>query len=242
MKNLNTTRIRDMFRKILLSLGMLAISAATNASVIVINDSVTGADMAGIEVTVTFENNTAESSIWAVIADNGGVTPVDAEGRVGGATAATWSLSQQGSTVGGVDQGVLYGLWTFESTNSLSITRVSISGMIAGLTSIVFDSIPLDSASPTELTPGSGGGQGFVTQFSGAVGTYADQVNPLYDDLFYTLNIDFSNPLEQGEIMTFFADTDQVSTSVPAPSTLAILLSCGMIFVVRRFSRTLSNK
>ncbi|GFD95589.1 hypothetical protein KUL156_11060 [Alteromonas sp. KUL156] len=230
-----------MFRKILLSLGMLAISAATNASVIVINDSVTGADMAGIEVTVTFDNNTSESSIWSVIADNGGVTTVDAEGRIGGAIASTWSLSQQGYTLGGVDQGIFYGLWTFENNSMLSVTKISISGIIAGLTSIVFDSIPIDSASPTELTPGSGGGQGFVTQFLGAVGTYADQVNPLYDDLFYTLNIDFSTPLQQGETMVFFADTDQVASSVPAPGTLAILLSCGMLLVLRRFSRTLSN-
>lgn len=230
-----------MFRKFILSLGMLAISAASNASVIVISDSVTGADMAGIEVTVTFENNTTESSIWSVISDNGGVSVIDAQGRIGGTNASTWSLSQQGYTLGGVDQGVFYGLWTFINNNSFGVTNISISGMMAGLTSIVFDSIPIDSASPTELTPGSGGGQGFVTQFPGAVGTYADQVNPLYNDLFYTLNIDFSNPLEQGETMTFFADTDQVSTAVPAPGTLAILLSCGMILVVRRFSRTLSK-
>lgn len=228
-----------MFRKFILSLGMLAISTAANASLIVSQSDITGADMAGIEVTVTFEDSSTESSIWAIIADNGGVSIEDAEGRVGGAIASTWSLTQQGYTFGNsTGSGAIYGLWTFANNNALGVTNISISGLLSGLTSIAFDIV--QTSTSDEAFPGSGNGRPFQSSLlSGATGSYANQADPAYNDLFYTLNIDLSSPLAQGESFNFLADTEEVSVS--EPGTLAILLSCGMLLVTRRFSRTLSK-
>ena len=220
-----------MIRKIILGLGMLAMSSIANASLIISETLITGADMAGMEVTVTFGDDSTESMIWQVIADNNGVSIQDAEGRVGGATATTWSLQQQGYTLGGVDNGIFYGLWTFVNNNALGVKSLSINGLMAGAASIVFDS--LDDA---PYFPGSGGGQAFVTMFPGATGVYGNQVDANFPDLFYSLTINFANTVQVGETVTFFADTDALAVS--EPGVLALMLM-GLGLAARRKVRVL---
>ena len=225
-----------MIRKIILGIGMLAMSGIANAAIIVSESAITGADMAGMEVTVTFGDDTTESVLWQVIADNNGETIEDAEGRIGGAIADTWSLQQQGYTLGGVDEGIYYGLWTLMNSNGLGIKNVVISGLIAGTNRIAFDIIAGDSDLPDngEVFPGSNGGQAFVTDFPGALGSYSNQVDPAYNDLFYTLTIDFESLVQQGQTVDFFADTDAVNVS--EPSILALML-LGLGFAARRTVR-----
>jgi hypothetical protein len=223
-----------MIRKFILTLSLLALTNAVHASLIVTSPA-TGADMVGLEVTVNYEDSTSSSAIWQMVADNGGLTPVAAEGRSGRAfVAGEWELSQAGYTLGAIDNGIFYGDWVLNNFNNVGITSLILNGLSSGF---VFDILSEGDGGP-EYTPGSGNGLAFVTQFVGAVGSYSDQLDPAFGDLFYTLTVDFSAPVQSGQEVVFFADVDQVT--VPAPSTLAIMI-CGLLIAVRRSSKVLNK-
>ena len=189
--------------------------ASSSAASPILNSSITGADMAGIEVTAFFGGG-SESALWAVT--SAGPGGPFGEGFAGAASGTAWTLSQQGYSLGNVDPQVgVLGLWTLTNNTGFNITRLQIDALIAN---IVFDVI----ASP-EVTPGSGPGRAFTpdpayTGFTNA--TYSNQLSLAYNDLFGTLTIDFGNGLAAGASLQFLADTDlaDTTTAIPAPGSL----------------------
>ena len=187
---------------------------ASSAFSLVIDPIVTGADMAGMEVTAFFGGG-SESATWGVT--SAGLGGPFGEGFSGAASGTDWTLSQQGYTEGNFDAaaGVL-GAWTVTNNTGFTIDSIRIDALIAN---IVFDVI-FDS----EVTPGSDIGRAYLADpayigFTSAV--YSNQLNPGYNDLFGSLTINFGNTFANGLLdgasMRFLADTDAV---IPAPGGL----------------------
>lgn len=190
-------------------------------------DVITGADMAGMEVTVTFDNNTTETATWITTSTDASVP--NGEGFAGGAFGTGWSIQQQGFTQGNIAFApppppvippTLLGLWTIENeaANPLTIVSMEINALVGD---ILFDLFLL-----TEHTPGSGFGRDFLPDPANPaipVATYGD----LYSspDLWGSLSLDWSTVggLAPGAGLRFFADTD----TIPNPGTL-LLLSAGL--------------
>ena len=220
-----------MLKKALLGLSLLTASYLSSAA-IVTQSQVTGADMVGLEVTVDYASGGQETLLWQMISNTPLMTgdPIlDMNGYSGGVTGMGFSLIQAGVTLGGYDDSTPanpYGLWTLTNTGqSGDITGFKLSGLAAN---VAFDI--LDTA---VFTPNSGSGQHFISNV-GSTGTYSDQVNAMYDDLFYTLDVTFDTLLGGQESALFFADTEIVGVSEPA--TLAFVLA-GMALFSRRLSR-----
>ncbi|MCF2949898.1 PEP-CTERM sorting domain-containing protein [Paraglaciecola aquimarina] len=195
--------------KKLLAIGLLSLFIGGQAQAGFIK-SVTGADMAGIEVTVTYDDATTDSAIW------GATFPEE-----GAANGADWGLYEQGDTIGGDNGQFLYGVWTFtRSTNA--IKNIASLFIDTSTTNIVFD---------TEFFDVSANGSGAGREF-----TYDDKAHDpvtalfsgLYMDELYT-GLTISGPgLVDG--FQFMIDTDEV----PAPTTLSIMLLALGGLVARR--------
>jgi hypothetical protein len=169
------------------------------ASVLTFDTSITGADMAGINITATFADNSTESLIWQSISTNLGNTGndvIDYEGYSGGVTGAGWSLIQQGFTLGNVGSGNTYGAWSF-TDSSIGITGLKID---TTNTDIMFDTATFDSIS--QDTNGSGQGRSFLTDQVGVTGTYSDNVQ---QELYKILELSGLT----GDDFQYFADTDK---------------------------------
>lgn len=221
-----------MLKKALLGLSLLAASCFASANIIVTQSSVTGADMVGMEVTVSFDDGSTDSGFWQMISNtplSTGNAIIDMNGFSGGVVNATWSLIQEGFTLGGYDDaGTAYGLWTLTNNSSTAnITGFTLQGVGAG---VAFDIEP-DSIG----TPNSQTGQEYVSDTISSH-TYTDQVNAsgTYTDLFYTLSVDYATALGQSESALFFAETDLVGVSEPA--TIAFV-TAGLLLFTRRFAR-----
>lgn len=199
----------------------------SSAAALPINPVVTGADMAGINVTA-FYGGGSDSATWGVT--SAGPGGPYGEGFSGAASGADWLLSQQGYTEGNFDPvGGVLGLWTLTNNTGASIMSVQIDALIAG---IVFDSI-----FGTEVTPGSSNGRAFLgdgTVVASAV--YSNQLDPAYNDLFGTMTISFANGLDDGAAMQFLADTD----SIPEPSTF-LLFAIGLLGLFSRKFRVVNR-
>ncbi|MFV0277078.1 MAG: hypothetical protein ACK5HY_07825 [Parahaliea sp.] len=190
------------------------LSWASSTAALPFNDVITGADMAGIQVTAFF-NGASESATWATTSTDDSLP--SGEGFAGQATGSGWSLAQQGYTLGNFDGGPL-GAWTLTNNTGFNIFSLRIDALIAD---ILFDRY-IDE----EYTPGSNVGRDFLTDGSvDATGSYSDAFSS--PDLFGTLTIDFANGLADGASMQFLADTDAIA-SVPAPATL-LLVAAGCL-------------
>jgi hypothetical protein len=217
-----------MFKKLLLSISLFAVSLSSQATLVIDESNITGADMSGISVTALFADNTSEIGVWATLTTdilNTGNDVLDAEGFSGGVVANTWSLVQQGYSIGNIapDDSIL-GLWTLSNLSSASnIVGFEIDGLIAN--------IAFDILGDTDITPNSGAGVGFVSPDHNITYVYSDQVNLQYNDLFGSLSVTLATPLASGEELVFIADTEKLI--VPEPTSLAMVLT-GLLFGASR--------
>lgn len=189
-----------MNKLILASFLTMFISSSSNAGFVFSND-ITGADMAGIEVTVGFTGGSSESSFWSTYTTDLGTTGnvvVDNEGLSGGATGTNWSLSQSGLTLGNIgDDSTLYGLWSFTDTSD-TIKTITIN---TGDTGILFDTNSFDNLS--EDSNGSGQGRAFLTDTpSEVIATYSE---PVLQELSKVLTLELNTA---GTEIEYLADTD----------------------------------
>lgn len=223
-----------MFKKTLGALGLLAVTSFSNAAVVVTDSVVTGDEMAGMSVQVNFDTSASMTGSWSAISSTPlttGNAIIDLNGFVGGWVTPNFSFTQSGSTLGGITgptdtpANTPYGMWTLTNTGTETITGFSIFGQAAG---VAFDIVPV-----TTGTPGSDGGQEFVSDIA-SKHAYSNQVDAAFSDLYYTLTVGFT--LDAGESINFFADTDKVS-QVSAPASMAFVLASLVLFS-RRLSRT----
>jgi hypothetical protein len=225
-----------MFKKLLATAALVLAAHTASAAVIVTDSIVTGADMAGVEVTVSFYDTTIENGTWAVLTNtpNGDPNPTIAlEGFSGGASNNRFNITQQGNTLGNIDDfGNLYGLWELANAlNSSPIRSVIIDGTNA---QIAFDTI-----FDTEETPNSSTGRAYVSNGDIGTATYSNLVDANFDDLYYTLRIDFApGELGLGESFVFMADTDKLGSvqGVNAPATLLMTMLGFAAFIRARKS------
>lgn len=197
----------QMMKKWMLGIALLPVSGFSQAG-LVYNNLVTGADMAGIEVTATLTGGLTETFLWSAdpeVLGSTGNAIIDHEGFSGGVSSGTgWSLSQQGYTLGNSDAGTPYGVWSFTDTSG-TVESITIN---TGDTGIVFDTVTIDSLA--EDTNGSGQGRGVFafTDFANDViftdltASYSDNV---VQELYKTLTLDLD---VAGTEFSFWADTD----------------------------------
>jgi hypothetical protein len=217
-----TYGVLQMLKKLTLGIALLSTSLFSQAGII--ND-ITGADMAGIEVTAHFDGGVTDTQVWSAFSPTSG-----------GVITNDWSLTLDGQTFGEYDNhndsdpttGTFYGLW--ELTNLLvpsspsnnPIQNLDLLGLTinSAVANIYFDIIE-GSGSPApgsgDYTPGSGAGMPFDSPDLG------NGVNAVFSnlysapDMFGTMEVTGLN-LAAGNSTVFLTDTDKVE--VPEPSTL----------------------
>jgi len=201
-----------MIKKLMLGMMLLSTSLVSQAGLI--TPVITGADMAGITVTVNYNTSTpSETDVWSVLSTTLGTSGnavIDQEGLSGGVSGTDWSLTQQGDSLGNSDgKGTFYGAWDFVGDLSM-ISSIVID---TGDTGILFDSLYMY---PLVDTNGSGQGKEF-TSFNPTVvaDTAATYSNNVFEELYTTLTIDVA---AQGKGFSFWADTDKAT--VPEPATM----------------------
>lgn len=218
-----------MLKRVVAAGSLLAMSLCANADFVVSQSSITGADMAGMEVTVMFADGSTDSGVWSVISNTAlstGDPIIDMNGFSGGVTAADWSLTQSGLTLGGVDDaGTFYGLWSLVNNNAASdITGFSVNGFTAN------SLIAFDVRDDVVGTPGSDSGMAFVSDLP-ASGAGSNAVNVAFDDLFWQLDVMLGSGLAATEELRFFVDTDAMAVS--APATMSLVFG-GLVLLARR--------
>ena len=208
--------------KKLLAFGFISLLMASHVHAGFIS-IITGADMAGMNVTITYENNTTESLVWEVISVGNGLTDtIGLETAKGGVSGIGFTLFQQGNSLGNSDDNgtgdltddIYYGLWTLTNTSSLTITNLFIDALAGN---IVFDAIfDIDASN------GSDKGRPFMSLTGGFAAQYSN--NFFEDELFGAMSVNLD--LLGGQELLYFADTDAVTSSVPvnAPSTISIFM------------------
>lgn len=212
-----------MFMKGFLGISFAAMSYFANATLVVSDSPITGADMAGIEVTAFFGNGESDTQTWSVLSTDD--TVLYGEGFSGGVQTSDWSLTQQGFTIGGInpDDSSILGLWT--------LTNIGVHTGIVGFTiNALIANIAFDTNSDEELTPNSGVGVEFVTPTANTSPVYTDLVNLSFSDLFGTLTVglDSQAPLAIDQELLFIADTEKLE--LPEPSSIALTLA-GLMLV-----------
>ncbi|TCS37159.1 PEP-CTERM sorting domain-containing protein [Reinekea marinisedimentorum] len=202
---------------------LVMFSSGANATLLDFETTVTGADMAGISVTAIYTDGTSDTVIWSATGSESG-----------GVSETSWSLTQEGSTLGEYDSSTdtIYGLWTFTSDGSVESLIIDTLD-----TGIVFDTAFIDDLS--DDTNGSGQGRIFSevdvdasTLLEGASSSYFAGYSGLFlEELFTTLTLD---SLTGVTTLTFWADTDAY---VPEPSTL-MLFGAGLFGLVASRARS----
>jgi hypothetical protein len=165
--------------------------------------AVNGDDMAGISVTVTLDDNTSETLVWAA-------TGLDE----GGVFGTGWSLVESGDTLGEVVNQSLFGVWTLANYTGQAIKSLFVD---LSATNVVFDTL-FGNVSAN----GSSAGREFTYDTILTTVNAGFSMNYM-DELFKGLTI--TGPqggfLADGASFGFMIDTDIVT--VPAPATLSIL-------------------
>ncbi|GAC16439.1 PEP-CTERM sorting domain-containing protein [Aliiglaciecola lipolytica] len=225
-----------MIKKILVGLSLIGLSLNAQSAIIIDESNITGADMAGMQVTALFGDGTSETGIWSAFPDvvlGTGNDVLDAEGFSGGVVTSSWSLTQQGFSSGNVSPtGDVLGAWTLSNLAASS-------GIVAFIVEGFTGGIAFDIDSDSVGTPYSGVGVAFVTEYATDLEIYADQVSTEYSDLFFTLGVLFdSSPLGVGEDLLFVADTEKMK--VPEPASIAMLLT-GLLFGAARLRKQSDN-
>jgi hypothetical protein len=214
---------------ILVSFLTMLIGNSANASIISI---ITGADMAGMEVTVTFDGGSTETVIWDVISAGNGLTDtVNLETASGGVTGSGFSLTQQGNSLGNVNNNdtptdssddIFYGLWTLTNMSQSAITKLFVNALAGG---IVFDTDNLDNS----ILNGSDVGRPFEPRTGGPTAIYS---NNYQDELFGAMTVELS--LASDASLDFFADTDAITVSAPSTISILMLSLFGFVMNARR--------
>lgn len=206
------------------AIGTVAELAGTQLDIVgVTGFQTTGADMAGLSVTVTFTSGAASNCIWAA-----GI------GTSGGCSAAGFSIEQTGDT--------FTEPWTL--TNLLptggGISLLEMDGAPARLTTsgIVFDRT-FGGVFGTEGSFLGGDATGTTTDASNGSAVYSNLVAVMpvapVGDLFHTLTIRFDgNGLV--ETAEFVADTDTIGFLIPEPGTVT-LMGLGLVALAARYRR-----
>lgn len=225
-----------MLKKIAAGILLLSMSALAHADYIVTESEVDGAEMTGMEVTVTFADGSMDSGFWATTSMDGLVP--NWEGFAGAASGTDWMLSQAGYTEGNVSGDDILGIWTLMNDSAQAITGFSIDALAGG---VAFDVI----LTP-EVTPSSQGGKPFIafigdtvsggSEVTTVTAALSDKLAVAYDDLFGTLMVmfDTGSELASNASINFWIDTDKVM-KVSAPSTVGVLLMG--LFLAARISR-----
>lgn len=190
--------------------GAAALLLSSQASADYIS-TVTGADMTGMEVTVTFSDMSTETVTWSSILMDDTVAYL--EGYIGGVTGSSWTLTQQGDSISETPTGIAYvlGAWTF-----------TYDGTASGIESVYIDAWAGDVVFDTEegdaSANGSDAGREFVASESYVVGTFDTNIeDELYGGLLLTG--DSGALLDTAGTFQFVVDTD---IAVPVPATLGI--------------------
>lgn len=189
--------------------GALMLLASANASASFIN-SITADQLAGAEITVTFDSGFVETSTFEVSAPETVETGAD-----------SFFLTVTGDTFGEFATGE--GLWSFASNFS---SAVSVTSIVVDLLSIdaVFDPVFGGVDGP------GGAGREFVASIDDLVGVFSNGV--VSGELYNTLTItgEFENSF------LFAVDTDLAveATDVPAPAIFSLIMLVIGGLVVRR--------
>jgi hypothetical protein len=224
-------------KKLMLAAAFAAVSAASQAGVVIVTDTsvvdsipgltgftTDGAMMDGLLVTATFSNGFSQTLAWA---DTGAAS--------GGVSGNGWSLSEDGNTYGGI--------WNFLQDAS--------QGQIV--------SLKLDASGPKQVTvfdttfgfaegtPNSASGMDFAFSTCdgcNATATYSNAIavapGAAVGDIFHTLLITFDQGQGPRTPFSFVQDTDNDSRLttgfVPEPGTapLMALALLGMGAALRR--------
>lgn len=211
-----------MLRTAIAAASLLAISGT--ASAYQFQDVITGADMTGMEVTAKFADGSTSTAIWKTSSKDAGVA--NGEGFAGGAYGEGWSLTQQGYTLGNIDDDKnVLGSWTIKNAKASELVKLSINGASGN---IVFDNI-LDSVG----TPGSNIGRPFLAENDKYDPTANYSASFSNQDLWSRLDINLSG-FASGSSLSFLADTDKVMVAEPA--TLG-LLTLGIFGLINRRRR-----
>ncbi len=207
----------QMLKKWTLGIILLSTSLFSQADIITYNSVITGADMAGMEVTATFLNGSSETLIWDVISTdlgNTGNSVIDHEGFSGGVSGGGWSLTQQGLTLGNYNAGVFYGAWTF--TDNVGITNLDIK---SNNSNVVFDTVTIDDLAEDSNTSSQGRSvYAFKdgAEYNDFSATYDDHV---FQELYGTLLLELNDP---NTSFQFWADTDK-STDTPDNNLVVVV-------------------
>ena len=201
----------------------LLLSGQASASYI---SAVTGADMVGMEVTVTYTDTTTETLVWDMISMDPN-QPYN-EGYSGGVSGATWSLTQQGDSISETPPGanLPLGAWTFTyDGNGVGIESVYIDAYAGD---VVFDTVEGDASAN-----GSGPGRMFLTDGYSLTSLFSMNIE---DELFGALTLSGVNGgalIDTAGSFQFLIDTDKVA--VPTPATLGIFTAAlGLMGFSRR--------
>jgi len=182
---------------------------------------VTGADMVGMEVTVTFENNTTETLVWDVFTQDASVPFL--EGYSGGVSGNGWSVIQAGDTISEYVNSPL-GLWTITNSSDQGIISIFFNGLAGN---VVFDILFGDASAN-----GSEEGRPFLSASGNINASFGSNY---MDELYGTMLLSNNGGLivAEGARELFIVDTDiiTVDADVSAPTTLGISLFalCGLI-------------
>tara|TARA_Y100001968_G_scaffold181945_1_gene166613 strand:+ start:632 stop:1327 length:696 start_codon:yes stop_codon:yes gene_type:complete len=213
--------LRALAMKNFILLGLLTLFTCSHANAGFIGQ-VTGADMVGMEVTVTFEDNSTETLEWEMFTADASVPYL--EGFSGGVEGDGWYLLQAGDTIGEYVNGPL-GLWTLGNESNQGIISIFINA-IAG--NVVFDILFGDDSAN-----GSEEGRPFVAMDPINASFGSNYIDELYGTMLLSNRGDVI--LGGGSRTLFLVDTDIIDMPVPAPTAAGILmLALGGMFAARR--------
>ena len=211
-------------KRALIALFLFLWGASAAAFPYAIDPFVSGADMAGMEVTAFFGDRTSETVTWAATGAESGA-----------ATGTDWSLSQSGDTL---NEPGLDAAWTLTNNRDVSLVGFVVDAWVAG----VFFDVIMEGEDPAyplgydEHTPGSRQGRPFTydPDLWSPTASYSNLLSA--PDLYGKLHVLIGGKgLAPGESFQFMIDTDQIPES---PLYALLLLGLGGFLFRQRGVRT----